>query len=427
MPEANSNYDVLIVGGGAAGLMTSILLARQCRDLKIVIVDGAKRLGAKILISGGGRCNVTNRSVVAKDFNGGSRSVIKRVLKTFSAKATADFFESIGVPLHEEQHGKLFPDSNKARHVLEALIEEAESLGVCLMTGCRAENLEATSRQFKLFINSREFGSSEIASRAVVLATGGQSVPETGSDGFGYELAKRLGHSALPTFPALAPLLLDDNFHEQLSGISLEVELSLHTANDKPIRFTGSMLWTHFGISGPVVLDLSRHWHSANLVGAEPVVRCNFLPEFDSQRMESEILDWNDENPTGLLSKKLSQHLPRRFVEALFQELQISSEATFSQFPKQQRRNLVRNLIERILPVTDSRGFRYAEATAGGIPLNEVEPATLQSRTCDKLFFVGEILDVDGRLGGFNFQWAWSSAAVAAQGLASLFASSSNK
>ncbi len=422
MVEQNLNYDVVIIGGGAAGLMTSILLARQNSDLKIAIVDGAKRLGAKILISGGGRCNVTNRSVVAKDFNGGSRNVIKRVLKTFSAKATVEFFESIGVPLHEEQHGKLFPDSNKARHVLEALIREAESLRVCLMTGCRVENVEVDDDQFRIS-NSR----GEIGSRAVVLATGGQSVPKTGSDGFGYALAKRLGHTIQPTFPALAPLLLNGNFHEQLSGISLDVELSLHTTNDKPKRFTGSMLWTHFGISGPVVLDLSRHWHAAKLTGADPVVRCSFLPKFDSQRMENEILVWADENPTGLLSKKLSQHLPRRFVDALLQELQISSEVTFSQFPKQQRRNLVRNLIERILPVTDSRGFRYAEATAGGIPLNEVEPTTMQSRACDNLFFVGEILDVDGRLGGFNFQWAWSSAAVAAQGLASLFAPSSNK
>ncbi len=422
MVEVNSKYDVVIVGGGAAGLMTSILLARQCADLKIVVVDSAKRLGAKILISGGGRCNVTNRSVVAKDFNGGSRNVIKRVLKTFPAKATVEFFESIGVTLHEEQHGKLFPDSNKARHVLEALIEEAESLGVFLMTDCRVEKVEAGTNLFRIFTNN-----SELVSRAVVLATGGQSVPKTGSDGFGYELAKRLGHSVLPTFPALAPLILDGDFHEQLSGISLDVELSLHTTNDKTKRFTGSMLWTHFGISGPVVLDLSRHWHAAKLAGAEPAVRCNFLPEFDSQRMENEILDWAEQNPTGLLSKKLSQHFPRRFVDALCKELHISSEATFSQFPKRQRRTLVENLIERTLPVIDSRGFRYAEATAGGIPLNEVEPVTMQSRVCGHLFFVGEILDVDGRLGGFNFQWAWSSAAVAAQGVCGAIANSSNE
>ncbi|MBT5018794.1 MAG: aminoacetone oxidase family FAD-binding enzyme [Planctomicrobium sp.] len=221
--ESNS-YDVLIIGGGAAGLMAAVLLARQSSELKIAVLDGAKRLGAKILISGGGRCNVTNVSVTAKDFSGGSRNVIKRTLKAFSAKQTVQFFADLGVELHEEEHGKLFPDSNKARTVLEALIESAESQGVHLLTDQRVESIQKQDDTFSVGTQQAEFKCTK-----VIMATGGRSIPKTGSDGFGYELAKSLGHSITETVPALAPMLLDGEFHEGLSGIALETELTLRT------------------------------------------------------------------------------------------------------------------------------------------------------------------------------------------------------
>ncbi|QDT31673.1 BaiN/RdsA family NAD(P)/FAD-dependent oxidoreductase [Thalassoglobus polymorphus] len=413
MKTVSETYDVAIIGGGAAGLMAAVQLARLREDLSIAVLDGAKRLGAKILISGGGRCNVTNQAVTAKDFNGGSRNVVKRVLKAFSANKTVEFFESLGVPLHEEQHGKLFPDSNKARSVLDALINEADSRGVKILTENRVDRIGKDSGSFCVETHLRQ-----LQARSVVLSTGGKSVPKTGSDGFGFELAKSLGHTILPTFPALAPMLLDGHFHEGLSGIAQEVEITLEVQGEKPKRFTGSMLWTHFGISGPVVLDFSRHWHAAHDTGAAQSVICNFLPDLQPQQIHEEILKAAEQNSKGSLRKFLSQRLPGRFVDSLLAELQVPKEMTFSQFRKEQRKDLVKTLTERKLSVTDSRGFRYAEATAGGVPLAEVNPSTMESRCCDNLFLSGEILDIDGRLGGFNFQWAWSSASVAAVGIA---------
>lgn len=413
MTSEQTKFDTIIVGGGAAGLMTAVLLSRQCPTETVAVLDGAKRLGAKILISGGGRCNVTNVSVTAKDFHGGSRNVVKRVLKAFSAKETVEFFESLGVTVHEEAHGKLFPDSNKARTVLDTLIESATSQGVKLLTGHRVEQVNVEGQLFHV-----ESESSAFQCQRVVLATGGRSIPKTGSDGFGYELARVLGHTMTRTYPALTPLLLQGDFHESLSGVSHDVELSLRCVGAKPVRFAGSLLWTHFGVSGPVVLDVSRHWHAADIAGQEPKVAVNFVVGQNGQQFEATLIEHLEQNAGDTLRKFLSERLPNRFVEKVLAECQIPQPLKFAELTKVQRKNLVQHLTEYPLLITNSRGFGYAEATAGGIPLSEVNPSTMESRCCAGLYLVGEILDVDGRLGGFNFQWAWSSAAVAAEAIA---------
>ena len=218
----------------------------------------------------------------------------------------------------------------------------------------------------------------------------------------------------MPPTPALVPLLLTGHFHEPLAGVSHEVELTIRAGDDKPVRLRGALLWTHFGVSGPVVLNASRFWHRADLERRPVTMSANFLPGNDFAAAELRVLELAEAQPRTLLHNALATLLPARVAAAILQKLGLAERIALAQLARDQRRRLVRALLEWPLPVSGSRGYSYAEVTAGGVPLTEVDPGTLESRKCPGLFLVGEILDVDGRIGGFNFQWAWSSGRVAA-------------
>lgn len=419
-PPANQP-DVVIVGGGAAGLAASIFTARAAPHLRIAIIDGASKLGAKILVSGGGRCNVTNRVVTSADYWGGSGNVVRRVLASLPVMDTTRFFSEIGVTLHEEENGKLFPNSNKARTVVDALIREATRLGVEIHCGRRVSAIERpdanpSAAKFRL-----RAGDDWVVARVVVLATGGLSLPKTGSDGSGYGLARALGHSIAPTFPGLAPLLLDGDFHTALSGVACDVELIATVTGQKSMRFRGPLLWTHFGVSGPVVLNVSRHWSRARAHQESVSVHTNFFPTFDHTALERSWVESAASNPRQHIDALLSHSLPARLSHALLARCGVAPSTPIGNLSRDRRHALAQHLTHWPLPIRDSRGYGYAEVTAGGVPLSEIDPATLQSRVQPGLFFVGEILDVDGRLGGFNFQWAWSSAFTTAKGIARFF------
>jgi len=354
-----------------------------------VAIDGAKKIGAKILISGGGRCNVTNEVVRAEDFNG-SRNAIAKVLRTFDVAATIAFFEELGVPLKREETGKLFPVSNRARDVIDALLRAAE--GVEIITNMRVETIE---RGF--IINDA------IRADRVILAAGGRSVPKTGSDGSGYALARALGHSVTPTFPALVPLVVEKgHWITELSGISVDAELAVKSPTGRILqRHRGSVLFTHFGLSGPVVLDISRHW-----IAHQPTtLSANFLPGQTFESVDASLIAAAKRNPHATIGSVL--RLPDRLLARL------APETSLGRLPKDDRRRIVRDLVDYTLPVIRDRGFEYAEVTAGGVPLDEVNVSTMESRICPNLYLCGEILDVDGRIGGFNFQWAWASGRLA--------------
>lgn len=414
------HLDVAIVGGGAAGLATAIFCARRRPDLRIAILDGAGKIGAKILVSGGGRCNVTNVRVRPEDFWGGSRNTIRRVLGSFTEKQTVDFFRELSVPLHEEQWGKLFPDSNSAKTILAALLRESERLGVRLRTSHRVVGVKKQADRFDLEYIAPGAVKSElphgIQAKFVVLATGGKSLPKTGSDGFGYELAESLGHSILSPTPGLVPLELDGQMHAALSGVSHEVELTISVEGEKPVRINGPMLWTHFGASGPAVMDASRHWHRAQIATKAVTLTANFLPGDDVAGGEGRLIDLTSKQPRILVRNALAGVLPARLADCLCSAANVPTTLTMGQLDRDSRKRLLHLITAFPLRVRGSRGYNYAEVTAGGVPLTEIDQ-TMQSRKCPGLFLVGEILDVDGRIGGFNFQWAWSSGYVAAEGI----------
>ncbi len=405
--------DVIVVGGGAAGLATAIFAARRRRERRILVLDGARKLGAKILVSGGGRCNVTNAVVTEADFNGGSSRFVRRVLRAFRVEQTIAFFEELGVTLHEEEYGKLFPNSNRARTVLDALLLEAARLGVTILPGHRVVSLEKRDDGFLVRTPERS-----LAAGRVVLATGGLSLPKTGSDGLGLAIAAGRGHSIVPTTPALVPLVLRGDFHRPLSGVSHLVELTVRVEGREPVRITGPLLWTHFGVSGPSVLDASRFWCRARLEGRSVTVSACLVSGEDFARLEKDILAYAVERPRLQLQNALVAKLPASVGRAVLEDLGLSGEISVGRLGRDDRRRLVHSLVDWPLPVGGSRGYSFAEVTAGGIPLDEIDPATMASQKCPGLHLVGEMLDVDGRIGGFNFQWAWSTGFVAGAAVA---------
>ena len=261
-----------------------------------------------------------------------------------------------------------------------------------------------------------------MACRHVVLATGGQSLPKTGSDGAGFGFAQRLGHTIVQTTPALVPLLLDEGdgtaMHRTLSGVSHDVELCIWVDGRITTRLLGALLWTHFGMSGPVALNASRHWLRANLEGRDVKVTANLCPGETFESLERRCVTAARSRPKSTIATALAAWIPSSVAAAVLERLSIDPSRALAHLTRAERRTLVHALIEWPLAVTGSRGYGYAEATAGGVSLEEVTMATMESRVCAGLYLVGEVLDVDGRIGGFNFQWAWSTAYVAARAFA---------
>lgn len=408
--------DLVIIGAGAAGLAAAIAAGEAAAGtgLRIVLLDGAKRPGAKILVSGGGRCNVTHERVTPEDFCGGPRPIVRSVLRAFDERRTVAWMESLGVRLRREPTGKLFPVTDKARTVLDALLRRVEEVGVRLIAGARVEDLAAGPQGFGILAHG---ALDRLRARRVILATGGLSLPKSGSDGWGIALARRLGHTAVPTTPALVPLVLargdtPGGRFAELAGVTFEARLTLRgPRGERLAERTGSFLFTHFGASGPATLDLSRHWLRARLdrPGETFTITLGHPDLRTPEEAEAWLLAAARAHPRRAVATALAALFPRRFADALAGD----TPTQLGQMTREQRRRLAARLAALPLPAVRDRGYSVAETTAGGVDLREIDPRTMASRRVPGLHLCGEMLDVDGRIGGFSFQWAWSSGHVA--------------
>jgi predicted Rossmann fold flavoprotein len=403
--------DILVVGAGAAGLFAATWAGRTARasqdtgsSLRILVVDGARKLGAKILVAGGGRCNVTHHVVGEADYAGSTPAAIRKVLRRFSAADTIRFFEEAGVALKQEDTGKLFPVTDSARTVLEALIAEATKAAAVIRHPARVTAIEATADGFVVATDA-----GPIAARRVILGTGGKSLPKSGSDGGGFALAQSLGHSLTePLVPALVPLVLSTgHWITGLSGLTLPTTVTLATATGKRLfATTGSTLCTHVGLSGPAVLDISRHWLIARHTDPGVTLSLNWLPGMTTEDCDRLLVEGQRRGAVAVLRDHVTDRLARTLCD-------LAGAPPSGDVPRDVRKKLAALATATPLPVVGDRGFAIAEATAGGVPLSEVRLETMESRIRPGLFFAGEVLDVDGRIGGFNFQWAWASGFVA--------------
>lgn len=414
-----NTVSLAVVGAGAAGLVTAIWAARTARSshapIEVLLLDSRPSVGAKILMSGGTRCNVTNREVKPSDFQGGPRHFIKHVLEAFTPQATLRFFEEIGVKLVLEPGGKYFPATHSAKTVLEALLNEAERAGVVLKKGVRITEIKKENGFFHLKSSDTAY---TVSARKVVLTTGGLSYPGTGSDGTGYAIAKSLGHNMVSTFPALTPLLTRDADWKSLSGISVHAALSLFQKGKKVCEYRDSLLFTHFGFSGPAALNISRHF-AASAKGENPEIYAGFLPTNSEESFQAELRNAQRKSPKKLVKNFLIEtfSLPARLAETFLNKTTLS-RPSLERLSNENRRKLTQLLFHFPLEVSGVFGYKKAEVTAGGVDLKEIEVKTMESKLVSGLYFAGEILDADGRIGGFNFQWAWSTGAVAGRSAA---------
>jgi predicted Rossmann fold flavoprotein len=449
-PQAS---DIAIVGAGAAGLMAAIFAGRTLTEKQgkppapgqVLLIDSAPKPGAKILVAGGGRCNVTHDEVYLDDYNTPKPNQLAITMRTFGVEETIWFFSELGVELKREETGKLFPVTDSARTVLDALLNAASQAGVTFRFGEKVDSISQHGAPANTpdqtgnpvpgspMPDSQEPGytittnSGTIQARRVILCTGGKSLPKTGSDGHGYTIAQSLGHSVTQTFPALVPLVIDENhWIKTLSGLTLQTCLSVALSTGKVLkRETESTLLTHFGLSGPGPLNISRHLTMARQKDPQAKLLINWLPEQTRTgqdpflQIEQELLEAAEKNPRQFAYAWLSRRMTGRLADAILRhEAQIPGDMPVCQISRDKRRQLARSLTAMPVPVARDRGYLFAEVTAGGVPLDEIKPQSMASRKSAGLYLAGEVLDVDGKIGGYNFQWAWASGRLAGQSAA---------
>lgn len=388
------HYDVLIIGGGAAGLMCAIEAGKRGR--RVLVIEHANRAGKKILMSGGGRCNFTNLHTAAENFLSANPHFCKSALARYTQWDFIAMVERHGIAYHEKELGQLFCDES-SKLIVRMLLAECQAAGARIEVNCTVHRVAHADSGYTLWTTL-----GQVHGTSLVIATGGLSVPSMGASGFGYELARQFGHSVLPTRPGLVPLTLSGKHLEDyagLSGVALPVESQCHGE-----RFRAGMLITHRGISGPAILQISSYWQP----GAD--LRVNLLPDGDAFDFLNRQLQ---ERPAAELKTILAEALPKRLAHRLC-ELWFENRP-MRQYRQAELRDIGRRLQAWPITASGTEGYRTAEVTLGGVNTDELSSTTLESRKVPGLYFIGEVVDVTGHLGGFNFQWAWASGHAAGQ------------
>jgi predicted Rossmann fold flavoprotein len=414
--RTQSTTDFAIIGAGAAGLMAAIAAGNM--GLSVRLLDSSKKVGAKILVSGGSRCNVTNEDVVPSRFNGeGASKFVSRILRSFSPADTHRFFAGVGVELKLEPTGKFFPVTDSSRTVLNALLNAVSEAGAILSTQTPVKELKKLENGWRI-----ETENESIFAKSVLVATGGLALPKSGSDGRGFRFAQALGHSIVRTTPALTPLLSKNPVGAEFSGQTLPVRLRLYrrntpAQNERLVSFDGSFLFTHIGYSGPVALNISRHVVRERWKHPQAGVFASFMPNVQDGEENIWWQDFQRENAKRNIANSLASHMPNSLAEKIAAVARVG-HLPVNRMEKAHIEALKSSLFYHPLEVSEVAPYEKAETTAGGISLDEIEPATMMSKLHKGLFFAGEVCDVDGWLGGYNFQWCWSSGTVAGRAAA---------
>ncbi|MCJ7524163.1 MAG: NAD(P)/FAD-dependent oxidoreductase [Candidatus Aminicenantes bacterium] len=405
---------VTVIGGGSSGLMAAVSASRA--GAEIVLLERLDRVGKKLLATGNGRCNLSNADCSLSRFYGGDPAFIAQVLTRFPVASTIDFFEALGIACKTEDQGKIYPQSDQASAVLDVLRWELDRLHVEVRTGCEVTGIARAGAGFALSLS----GGKEIGAGRVILAGGGKAGPQFGSDGSGLRLAQKLGHHLIEPLAAIVALRLGAAFLRRLKGVKFVGRVEVRCGDDVLRQEAGEILFTDNGVSGPPVLQLSRTAAVALQQNKAPRIVLDLFPDSGLEELDAALANRFRLQGHKSLAMGLVGLLNKRLIPVLLAEAGIPDPSLpCGALPAQERQRLAALLKGWSFPVVGTQPWPQAQVTAGGIALDEVDPATLESRLVPGLYFCGEILDVDGDCGGFNLQWAWSSGWLAGRSAAS--------
>ena len=398
---------IVIVGAGPAGMMAAAAAA-ECGG-GVLLLEKMPRVGCKMMITGKGRCNVTSADEIPDIIKNvvGNGKFLNSSLRAFDNADVMAFFERLGVPLKTERGNRVFPRSDRAAHVVDAIVRYLRDQKVEIRTNTSVSELLIEDNKVD---GVRLVDNTKIAASAVILATGGASYPATGSTGDGYALARAAGHTITPIFPALVPLVTQEAWVKDVQGLSLRnVRASLYYAGKKEQEFFGEMLFTHFGVTGPIILQLSRRASELHMSGVkELLLRLNLKPALTHEKLRERV----DRDFTAYEQKQLHNGmidlLPKRLIESVLRAAELSPERVVGQISSKERERLVRTLQALPLTIIGTRPIAEAIVTAGGVATREIDPRTMESKLVKNLYFVGELVDVDAYTGGYNLQAAFS-------------------
>ncbi len=402
---------VIVVGGGAAGMMAAIEAAGKSHQVELL--EQNEKLGKKIYITGKGRCNVTNACDLDEFFQNvvSNEKFLYSSIYQYDNQAVMDFFESNGCPLKVERGNRVFPVSDHASDVTKALADKMKVLGVKVILHCRVEDLiiKEDGSIGGVITAKKE---KKIADR-VIFATGGLSYEATGSDGSGIRILKKYGHSIAEPHPALVPFELKENFGARLQGLSLKnVNFSIKNGKKKVYDGFGEMLFTHFGISGPLVISASSYY-AKQMYGKEVKCQIDLKPALTAEQLDKRILREFEESKNKQFKNALDKLFPAKLVPVMVELSGIDPEKKVNEITKEERKQLVNLIKNWEMTITGTRGFREAIITQGGVTVKQVNPSTMESKIIPGLYLAGEMLDVDALTGGFNLQLAWSTGYLA--------------
>jgi predicted Rossmann fold flavoprotein len=389
-----TKFDVIIVGAGAAGMMSAIEAGKRGR--KVLLVDHYKKIGEKIRISGGGRCNFTNIHTNPNKFLSQNPKFVKSALSQYTQNDFINLINKYEIKFHEKKLGQLFCD-HSAQQIVEMLLKECELANVTILKEFVIKEIDKENNEYYVSTETEKF-----SSESLIIATGGLSVPKIGATSFGYEIAKKFDHDIIETLPALVPLTFNEKILEmckELTGLSVEAIVSFNKT-----LFQEGMLFTHRGLSGPSILQISSYWKQGDNI------KVNLSPKLNVYQLLEEKRKLN---PKFDILNIVSEILPKRLAQIICSKNEVGGN--ISELSNKILKQLSENINNWLINPTGSEGYRTAEVTLGGVNTKELSSKTMMSNKHKNLFFIGEVVDVTGHLGGYNFQWAWSSGYVAGQ------------